>query len=138
MGRVGALSQAYRLPAEGAWEGASLAKLLSAQPILYSKQVTVEGCEITLTPRAAQQFAMIIYATTNALKYGALSSPDGRVSISSKIDRHDGSASFVFSWKETGGPQVAPPRRGFGSVVLLEAAQQFGTVTMQRVICRRD
>jgi PAS domain S-box-containing protein len=131
-GRVGALSQAYTLLAEAAWQGAPLAKILSAQPILDSKQVTVEGCEITLTPRAAQQFAMIIYElTTNALKYGALSSPDGRVSISGKIDRYDGSGSFVFSWKEAGGPQVSPPtRRGFGSVVLLEAAQQFGGVTM--------
>ena len=130
-GRVGALSQAYALLVDAAWVGASLTKILSAQSILDSKQVTVEGCEIILTPRAAQQFAMIVYElTTNALKYGALSSPDGRVLISGKIDRFNGSGSFVFSWKETGGPRVSPPtRRGFGSVVLLEAAQHFGTVT---------
>ena len=37
----------------------------------------------------------------------------------------------MFSWKESGGPRVSPPeRRGFGSVILLEAAQQFGSVTM--------
>ena len=131
-GRVGALSQAYTLLAEGAWEGAPLAKILGAQAILDTKRVTVEGCEITLAPRAAQQFAMLVYElATNALKYGALSSPDGRVSISGKIERYDGSGSFVFSWKETGGPRVSPPtRRGFGSVVLLEAAEQFGSVTM--------
>ena len=116
-GRVGALSQAYTLLAEGAWQGAPLAKILRAQSILDSKQVTVEGCEITLTPRAAQQFAMIVYElTTNALKYGALSSPDGRVLISGKIERGDGSGSFVFLWNETGGPQVSPPtRRGLGA-----------------------
>jgi two-component system CheB/CheR fusion protein len=70
------------------------------------------------------QFAMIVYElTTNALKYGALSSPDGRVSISGKIEGYDGSGSFVFLWNETDGPRVSPPtRKGFGSVVLLEAA----------------
>jgi PAS domain S-box-containing protein len=131
-GRVKALSQAYSLLADAAWEGASLAKILSAQSILDTKRVTVEGCEITLMPRAAQQFAMIVHElATNALKYGALSSPDGRISISGKIDRYDGEGSFVFSWRESGGPRVSPPtRKGFGSAILLEAAQQFGQVTM--------
>jgi two-component sensor histidine kinase len=65
-----------------------------------------EGREITVTPRAVQQFVMIVHElATNAIKYGALSVPDGRVSISGKIDRYDGAGSFVFSWKETGGPR---------------------------------
>jgi two-component sensor histidine kinase len=131
-GRVKAMSQAYSLLADTAWEGASLAKILSAQSILDTKRVTVEGCEITMTPRAAQQFAMIVHElATNALKHGALSSSDGRISVSGKIDRYDGAGSFVFSWTESGGPRVAPPtRRGFGTAILLEAAQQFGNVTM--------
>jgi two-component sensor histidine kinase len=76
---------------------------------------------------------MIVHElATNAVKYGALSVPDGRVSISGKIDRYDGAGSFVFSWKETGGPRVAQPtRRGFGSAILLEGAEQFGTVAMR-------
>jgi PAS domain S-box-containing protein len=132
-GRVKALSQAYALLADAAWEGASLAKILGGQVLLDPKRVTVDGCDITVAPRAAQQFAMIVHElATNALKYGALSVPDGRVSISGRIDRYDGAGSFVFSWKETGGPRVAPPtRRGFGSAILLEAAEQFGSVTMK-------
>jgi len=131
-GRLKALSQAYALLADTAWEGASLAKILAQQPALDSKRVTVEGCEVVITPRAAQQFAMIVHElTTNALKYGALSSPGGRISICCTIDRSNGGGSFMFSWKESGGPRVSPPeRRGFGSVILLEAAQQFGSVTM--------
>jgi two-component sensor histidine kinase len=114
-----------------AWTGASLAQIIAGQSILDIKRVTVDGCEIAITPRAAQQFAMIIHElATNALKYGALSSPDGRVSISCKTERYNGGGSFVFLWKETGGPRVSPPtRRGFGSVILLEAAEQFGSVT---------
>ena len=131
-GRIHSLSQAYSILADAAWEGASLAKILSGQSILDSKRVTVDGCEISVTPRVAQQFAMIVHElATNALKYGALSSPDGRISISGKIDRRNGNGSFVFSWRESGGPRVSPPtRRGFGSVILLDAAQQFGSVTM--------
>jgi PAS domain S-box-containing protein len=132
-GRVKALSQAYLLVEDAAWEGASLAKIIRGQSILDSKRVSVDGCEITVSPRAAQQFAMIVHElTTNALKYGGLSSPDGRVSISGKSDAHDGSGSFLFSWKESGGPPVSPPtRRGFGSAILQEAAQQIGTVTVE-------
>jgi len=131
-GRVNSLSQAYALLADAAWEGASLNKILGAQSILDSGRVSIEGCEVVVPPRAAQQFAMIIHElATNALKYGSLSSPDGRVSISGKLDRSNGSGSFVFSWKESGGPRVSPPtRRGFGSVILLQAAEQFGGVTM--------
>jgi hypothetical protein len=71
-------------------------------------------------------------AGRRGVKYGALSVPDGRVSISGKIDGYDGARSFVFSWKETGGQRVAQPtRRGFGSAILLEGTEQFGTVAMK-------
>jgi PAS domain S-box-containing protein len=133
-GRMEALSNAYSLLADAAWKGASLVKILSAHSILDAKHVTIDGCEINLTPRAAQQFAMIVHElATNALKYGALSCPDGRVSISGELDGYDGSRSFLFSWKESGGPRIllsTPTRKGFGSVILLDSARQLGTVTM--------
>jgi PAS domain S-box-containing protein len=131
-GRVQALSNAYTALADAAWEGASLAKILNAHSILDTNHVTIDGCEINLTPRAAQQFAMVVHElATNALKYGALSSPDGRVLISGKLDRHNGSPSFLFSWKESGGPRISlPTRKGFGSVILLDSAKQLGTVTV--------
>ena len=130
-GRLNALSGAYSMLADQAWEGTSLVKVLSGQPNLDSKRVSIEGCEIVITPRAAQQFAMIAHElATNALKYGALSVPDGRVSIAGKLDRYNGNGSFVFLWKETGGPKVSQPiRRGFGSTILMESAEQFGHVT---------
>ena len=131
-GRIRSLSNAYALLADAAWEGASLTKILKAQPMLDTKRVTIEGCEIIVPPRAAQQFAMIVHElATNALKYGALSSRDGQVSITGKLNRYDGSGSFLFSWKESGGPRMLPPtRKGFGSVILQEAAEQLGNVTV--------
>jgi two-component sensor histidine kinase len=53
---------------------------------------------------------------TNAVKYGALSSPDGRVAIAWDLNEAE---ELVLSWSEQGGPPVvAPTRSGFGSRLL--------------------
>ena len=131
-GRLTALLGAYSALADEAWESTSLANLLRRQSILDSERVGIDGCEIVITPRAAQQFAMIAHElATNALKYGALSVPEGRVSISGKLERSNGADAFFFLWKETGGPNVSPPtRKGFGSAILLESAGHFGHATV--------
>ncbi len=50
---------------------------------------------------------------TNALKYGALSTAEGRVSIRWDVAPDQ---RFSFSWQETDGPLVIPgDRKGFGS-----------------------
>jgi PAS domain S-box-containing protein len=55
---------------------------------------------------------------TNAFKYGALSSQDGRVDIAWRLDPADESR-FEFEWVERGGPPVeAPNRTGFGMRIL--------------------
>ncbi len=55
---------------------------------------------------------------TNAFKYGALSTADGRVEISWRLDTDDQSR-FDFEWVERGGPPVeAPDRQGFGMRIL--------------------
>jgi len=78
------------------------------------------------------QFALIIHElATNALKYGALSNLQGSIAIEGRIEPFNGDSRFIFRWKEHGGPPVSPPaRRGFGSVILLESAREFGRVTM--------
>jgi two-component sensor histidine kinase len=124
-GRLKALGQAYALLADAKWEGAPLRAVIDGQLGGLSSRVEVTGCDIVVTPAAAQQFAMIIHElVTNALKYGALSTADGRIAIGGKVDRGNGSFSFV--WREIGGPPVSPPsRKGFGSVILFDAARHF-------------
>jgi two-component sensor histidine kinase len=52
---------------------------------------------------------------TNATKYGALSCPEGRVSVQWGIQR----GMLQLDWEESGGPPVAPPtKKGFGSRLL--------------------
>jgi two-component sensor histidine kinase len=53
--------------------------------------------------------------TTNAVKYGALSTPSGRVDVSWSIDRTGAEPMLRLRWVESGGPPVkTPTRRGFG------------------------
>ena len=124
--RLHCLARAYEMIGQG--EDASLTAILEREFSGFSEQVDVGGCDIVINPSAAQQFALIIHElATNALKYGALSAPTGRVSIEGKTSRLNGYGTFTFVWGETGGPAVTKPnRRGFGSVILLDLAKHFG------------
>jgi two-component sensor histidine kinase len=57
---------------------------------------------------------------TNAAKYGALSTPTGKVHISWHVaPASDGTPMCHVTWEESGGPPVErPARRGFGRVVI--------------------
>ena len=60
------------------------------------------------------------------MKYGALSSPDGRIDIAWT----DVSGQLTLEWVERGGPETrVPTREGFGTKLLRSGARQFqGTV----------
>jgi two-component sensor histidine kinase len=53
---------------------------------------------------------------TNAMKYGALSVPQGRVKVAWRLSGKLPERRLQLDWRESGGPPVATPRhRGFGS-----------------------
>ena len=60
---------------------------------------------------------------TNALKYGALTAPQGRIVVSWELDGTEvKSPRFRMSWREVDGPSVVPPqRKGFGTEVINDA-----------------
>jgi PAS domain S-box-containing protein len=93
----------------------------------FAHRIIDEGAELRLSARSAQDFALIIHElATNAMKYGALSRPEGRVEITCRREADE--RSFTFIWKEHGGPKVSPPsRRGFGSSILKDLARGFAT-----------
>jgi PAS domain S-box-containing protein len=126
--RLQALAQAHRLLADATWEGAPLNEIIRRELAGFSDHLSISGCDIVLNAHAVQQFALMTHElATNAVKYGALSAPNGRVSIEGCIERTNGDGTFVFLWKETGGPKVsAPQRKGFGSAILIDVAKQFG------------
>jgi two-component sensor histidine kinase len=101
---------------------ASLAAILNQQLAAYPANVSV------VNMATAQHFALIAHElATNAVKYGALSWAEGRVLIEGNLERVNGESLFSWSWKESGGPPISKPRRkGFGSLILLDGAKQFG------------
>jgi len=85
-------------------------------------QVFCDGPEISLSPSAAEALAMAIHEMgTNALKYGSLSVPEGRVDIGWSTEGEGADTRFRISWTEGGGPPVSPPaRQGFGTRIIID------------------
>jgi PAS domain S-box-containing protein len=119
--RIASLANAHDLMAVTHWEGARLRTLLDDELEPY---VTASGNisivdvgELMLKPAAVTALTMVIHElVTNAAKYGALSVPEGQVSV---ILRRTESRGLVLEWKERGGPPVKPPQRaGFGSLLI--------------------
>jgi len=112
--RIHALASAHDLLTRRNWEGADLGELLAEALQPYANQVSLEGPPLPLAPNAAVALAMIFHElATNASKYGALSTEAGRVAVTWSLE---GRTRLVLTWRETGGPEVKPPKRtGFGS-----------------------
>jgi PAS domain S-box-containing protein len=81
-------------------------------------EIVVEGPDLALAPRAAEVIGMALHElATNSLKYGALSTSNGRVEIGWG-PRDDGTG-LAFWWRESGGPGVSPPAdTGFGTTLI--------------------
>lgn len=80
------------------------------------KRVTVGGADVPISGASVTAFALLLHEfATNAAKYGALSTPEGRVHIecAEEGDR------FVLVWREDGGPPIGQrgEEEGFGSLL---------------------
>jgi two-component sensor histidine kinase len=73
-----------------------------------------------LTSAETQAVAMVIHElVTNAAKHGALSSPNGKVSVSWERTGADAAAILTITWRELGGPAIAAPvQSGYGSSLI--------------------
>ncbi|HYF07264.1 MAG TPA: HWE histidine kinase domain-containing protein [Acetobacteraceae bacterium] len=121
--RLQAMASAHGLIARSRWEGAPLRRLievaLAAQLGTQADdpaRAVIEGPDIQLRPGAALALGLALHElATNAMKYGALSVPAGRVTVC----WHLAGNQVELEWTEGGGPPAAPPmRRGFGMTVI--------------------
>jgi PAS domain S-box-containing protein len=118
-GRIQSMAAAHALLSRSRWSGVGLTDLIRHQlePYTTDANTTISGPEIMLTSAQTQAVAMVIHElVTNAAKYGALSSPDGRVSVNWHRTRVDVAAILTITWRELGGPPIAAPfQSGYGS-----------------------
>lgn len=125
-GRLKSLASAHAILSAESWTSAELRDLVAEQVEQrgLGDHLSISGPPVRLPPAAALRLALALHELgTNAVKYGALSTPQGRVAIAWRIE----GSSVVLTWSETGGPRVAAPDRcGFGSTLIRGGSGEGG------------
>ncbi len=123
-GRLAALARVHgalgRRPA-----GADLEELVREELLQHKAEdvegVSISGPPIRLSGSAAEYLALALHElAVNAMKFGALTVPGARLSVTwTRLDAADGPA-LRFCWREEGVPVLAtnPRRTGFGRQLL--------------------
>lgn len=115
IGRLHAMARAYGTLSRENWKSVSAETLIRQELEPFGlAAVSFEGSHVEVPPQVGLPIGMVIHElATNAAKYGALSEPAGRVSISWEVQPE--SKTFHMTWRESGGPAVeAPDGDGFG------------------------
>jgi len=116
-GRVRALSATHDLLSQREWSDALVHDVVTSELAPYldteDPHAEISGPEALLAPNDAMSLGLALHElATNAAKYGALSVPEGRVTVTWRLPTPD---RCEVVWRERGGPPVvAPTRRGFG------------------------
>jgi two-component sensor histidine kinase len=117
-GRIRALSATHDLLTQSDWGTTPIRAVVEAELLPYTRgsdhQVELQGPDIELAPNDALSLGLATHElATNAAKYGALSTPGGKVAVHWKLIAP---ALVRVEWQESGGPPVAQERgRGFGT-----------------------
>jgi two-component sensor histidine kinase len=134
--RLSSLGRAHDVLSAKKWEGADIREIIEAtmEPFASAApdRIRLSGPSIALSSRSVVMLSMVLHElATNATKYGALSTPDGRVAIDWTLQGGDKVELF---WSELDGPPVEKPAHaGFGSTLIEKgfAAQIGGTATLR-------
>lgn len=123
--RLRALAHAHDLIVQKNWHGADMHALIAMQTGAFEIAADVlrlEGKPLLIKPEAAQNIGLSLHElASNALRYGALSTPGGYVRIAWAFVDRDGRNVLRMTWREFGGPAATLPRRsGFGFLVLTQ------------------
>ena len=118
-GRLQAMASAHNLLSAAQWEHVDLGELVDrtlapfAEP--GSKRLRAAGLRMELHAGCAVSMAMILHElATNAAKYGAWSTPAGRVAVHWELLSED-AENLALTWTEKDGPAaVEPEKAGFG------------------------
>ncbi len=124
LGRLHALSAASDLTVAGNYAGMEAGDVIRAALMPFmedeSGRFRIDGPKLLLSEQTGGSLALGVHElATNAIKYGALSVPQGEVAVTWRIDETDEGERVVIEWKERRGPMPAKPEReGFGLRVI--------------------
>lgn len=128
IGRIQALARAHDQLLETNWQSADLAVLVRDTLSAYGRDgaadQVVYGPAMRLTPKQGLGLALVLHElATNASKYGALSTADGKLSVSWDVVRGEDGEQVRLVWRERGGPPVPPGSapKGFGTRLIRRA-----------------
>ncbi|HKU95643.1 MAG TPA: PAS domain-containing protein, partial [Vineibacter sp.] len=116
MGRINSLAKSYSLVSRQRWGDVSLRDIIDNELHAHrqgdGRSINLSGPDIQFDSSRALALGLVFHElVTNAAKYGALSTPAGRLNVSWVLD----GGQVVVAWSESGGPRIqAPGKRGFG------------------------
>lgn len=122
-GRLHALARSHDLLVRQDWRGAGLEGLAQTHLAPFAGdepgRLDLKGPSLFLKPDAVQNLGYAFHElATNAAKYGALSIPEGKITLRWDLTDSPEGRRVRISWRESGGPPVAvPQRRGLGSML---------------------
>ena len=141
--RVMSLARTQALLTRAANAGIALRELLDEELAAQaeSAQYALKGPDVMVPPKAAEVLALALHElASNALKHGALATPEGRIVVSWSLREADGAPWLDIHWDERR-PAVpgwtAPERRGFGTA-LVEARVPYELGGVGRIEVRHD
>ncbi|MCT2401692.1 PAS domain S-box protein [Novosphingobium mangrovi (ex Huang et al. 2023)] len=123
--RISGLAANQDVLVRRAWSRIPVLEMIEAQLRSLGdarSQIACEGPQVLLSPGAAESLAMAFHEmATNAVKYGALSVPEGRVAVRWSLDGEGREARFRIEWIESDGPPAhEPERQGFGTRIIVD------------------
>ncbi|WP_195904244.1 sensor histidine kinase [Microvirga lotononidis] len=133
MDRLHGMAKTHDLLTATHWQGALLEDVLKNELEPYQdgmgQRIRLRGPRINLQPSAVLALGLAVHElATNAVKYGSLSVPEGKVHVMWALTPGSGQSALLVEWVESGGPLVKKPeRQGFGSKLIQRGlAQQLG------------
>jgi len=125
-GRIRAVAKAHSLLTHAGHGTLSLRDVIDTEFAPYDRNpghIVVGGPDVDMTPKAGLALAMAIHElTSNAAKYGALSTQQGHLTVMSSLSSAPEGMMLSLDWTEANGPPVVlPTRRGFGTSLIERA-----------------
>ncbi|HVW93787.1 MAG TPA: CheR family methyltransferase [Devosia sp.] len=123
-GRLGAFARAQAAVTQNPSAGVSLERIIADEIASFGaregEQVSLEGPQVRLASKTAEVFTLAIHElATNAVKYGALRSPKGRIRVRWRMEDGEQGRRLGLEWAESAElDSAAPSRRGFGTELL--------------------